>query len=149
MFTWLSVKLKIAKLPNFVTHYQILAVSMLAGIGFTVALFITALAFPEDDGQFASRAVELASSDAKIGILVASFVAMLGGLALLSKTCPRRDYAISDNTSDNNNSENTPEDIAEDNISENTTTETDNPATDNPETAGPEDNITKSAVSPT
>ena len=149
MFTWLSVKLKIAKLPNFVTHYQILAVSMLAGIGFTVALFITALAFPEDDGLFASTAVQMASSDAKIGILVASFVAMLGGLALLSKTCPRRDYAISDNTSENNNSENTPEDIAEDNISENTTAETDNSATDNPETAGPEDNITKSAVSPT
>lgn len=89
VFTWLSVKLKIAKLPNFVTHFQVLAVSVLAGIGFTVALFITALAFPEDDGM-----LMVASSDAKIGILAASAVAVIVGLALLSRACPRRDYAI-------------------------------------------------------
>lgn len=91
LFTWLSVKLKISKLPNLVTHFQVLAVSVLAGIGFTVALFITALAFPEDDGTFASEAIRLASSDAKIGILVVSAVAIMIGLALLSKACPRRD----------------------------------------------------------
>lgn len=94
LFTWLSVKLKIAKLPNAVTHYQVVAVSVLAGIGFTVALFITALAFPEDDGIFASAADMIASSDAKIGILVASAVAMFVGLALLAKACPRRGYTV-------------------------------------------------------
>ena len=100
LFTWVSVKLKIAKLPHFVTHFQVVAVSVLAGIGFTVALFITALAFPEDDGVFASMAEMIASSDAKIGILVASVVAMIVGLALLSKACPRRDYAIPETEDD-------------------------------------------------
>ncbi len=131
LFTWLSVKLKIAKLPNLVTHSQVLAVSVLSGLGFTVALFITALAFPEADGLFASTAIELASSDAKIGILVASFVAMLGGLALLSKTCPRRDYVIPDNKTSKNT------------VSENTSAETANPEIDSPE-----DNISESSVSP-
>ena len=112
-FTWLSVKLKIAKLPSAMNYFQVLAVSVLAGIGFTVALFITALAFPEDDGIFASVADMVASSDAKIGILVASALAMLAGLAMLAKACPPRSYAVP------GGSYAVPEDDPEDNFEDN------------------------------
>ena len=60
---------------------QVVAVAMLAGIGFTVALFITGLAF---DGE------ELATLDtqARMGILVASLVASILGVFLLARSTP-------------------------------------------------------------
>ena len=50
--------------------------AMLAGIGFTVSLFIAGLAF--DDAALAD--------EAKIGVLAASVVAALVGAAILSRT---------------------------------------------------------------
>jgi NhaA family Na+:H+ antiporter len=44
-FVWVGVKLGIARLPDGVTWLQIYGVSMLAGIGFTMSLFIGSLAF--------------------------------------------------------------------------------------------------------
>lgn len=71
---WLSVKLKIAQLPKSVSWGQIASVGVLAGIGFTVSLFISALAFPE---PFQLDA-------AKTAILLASLLAgVLGYLLLL------------------------------------------------------------------
>ena len=64
-FVWLAVKSKLAKLPKGVNWWQIYGVGWLAGIGFTMSLFIAGLAF--DDRP------ELTS--AKLGILVASFIA--------------------------------------------------------------------------
>ncbi|MGD1840729.1 MAG: Na+/H+ antiporter NhaA [Thermonemataceae bacterium] len=74
-FTYLSVKLKIAELPARVNWYQLLSVAALAGIGFTVSLFITELAFDS----------EKAVQGAKLSVLIASTLAATGGTLLLSK----------------------------------------------------------------
>ncbi|MCC6642932.1 MAG: Na+/H+ antiporter NhaA [Deltaproteobacteria bacterium] len=79
LFAHLAVRLRIAVLPSGVGWGAIAGAGVLAGIGFTMALFITVLAF--DDARLASAS--------KIGILAASVAATLGGLALLARTLPR------------------------------------------------------------
>ncbi|MGH2474175.1 MAG: Na+/H+ antiporter NhaA, partial [Candidatus Limnocylindrales bacterium] len=64
-FTWLAARLRIARLPEDASWSGILGVSALAGIGFTVSIFITDLAF-------AGTALE---DQAKIAILAASVLA--------------------------------------------------------------------------
>jgi len=72
-FSWLAVRLRIAQLPNAVNWRQIAAVGMLAGIGFTVSIFISSLAFDSD----------LYLAEAKTAVLVASLIAgTLGYLVL-------------------------------------------------------------------
>lgn len=70
IFSWLSVQLKMASLPQQVNWKHIIAAGMLGGIGFTMSIFITLLAFPDDPTVVSS----------KIAILLASLVAALGGL---------------------------------------------------------------------
>jgi Na+:H+ antiporter, NhaA family len=72
-FTWLAARLRVARLPEGVTWSGILGVSALAGIGFTVSIFITDLAF-------AGTTLE---DQAKIAILAASVLAAAIGSALL------------------------------------------------------------------
>ena len=79
LFTWIAVKSGISTLPRNVTWSQVVAVSMLAGIGFTVALFITGLAY-EGDG------LEIFDTQARMGILLASFIASIVGVLLLSRS---------------------------------------------------------------
>lgn len=76
----LAVKLRLAALPNGVSWTAIVATGLLAGIGFTVALFITALAF--EDPRFIDGA--------KIGILCASTLSGILGVAVLRKALPDR-----------------------------------------------------------
>lgn len=73
LLAWLTVRLGWADLPVGVGWVQVLGVGMLAGIGFTMSLFITGLAF----GGTAFEPL------AKIGILSASVVAGLIGWSLL------------------------------------------------------------------
>jgi Na+:H+ antiporter, NhaA family len=76
--TWLGVRLGIGRLPAGVGPRHVIGIAVVAGIGFTVALFIAGLAF--DD---------VASQDqAKIGILIASVLAAVGGAGVLL-TAPR------------------------------------------------------------
>jgi NhaA family Na+:H+ antiporter len=81
LFTWLAVKLKIADMPSRVSWSQLLSTTFLAGIGFTMSLFITNSAF---------EAQELISS-AKISILVASLAAGLLGSTLLILSTSKRE----------------------------------------------------------
>ncbi len=74
--SWLAVRLGLADLPSGGRWSQIAGVAMLAGIGFTVSLFITGLAF--DD--------EILISDAKMGIFGASLIAGISGYTLLRLT---------------------------------------------------------------
>lgn len=76
LFSWLVVKSKLADLPEGVSWWHIYGVSWLAGIGFTMSLFISALAFGD------SPALETAKS----GILVASLIAGIVGFLLLRGT---------------------------------------------------------------
>jgi NhaA family Na+:H+ antiporter len=73
---WLAVKLKLAKLPRSVNWKHIASVSVLAGIGFTVSLFISALAF-DDPAQLDA---------AKTAVLIASLLAGISGYLLLTQT---------------------------------------------------------------
>jgi NhaA family Na+:H+ antiporter len=79
LFAWLAVRSGVAELPSRVGWSQILGAGLLAGIGFTVALFIAALAF--EDGRLVAGA--------KVGILAASLLATLLGTAVLARALPR------------------------------------------------------------
>ncbi|MBA3728250.1 MAG: Na+/H+ antiporter NhaA [Actinobacteria bacterium] len=71
--TWLCIRLGLTTLPPDVTWRQFLGVAALAGIGFTVSLFISDLAIRDPEVREA----------AKFGILVASVMATVFGAALL------------------------------------------------------------------
>ena len=73
LFTWIFVKARIAPLPDRVNWMHIVGVAFIAGVGFTMSLFITNLAFTE----------QYMIDQAKYGILGASLIAgVLGFLAL-------------------------------------------------------------------
>jgi NhaA family Na+:H+ antiporter len=74
----LIVKLGIAKLPQHVTWRHIYGAGLLAGIGFTLSIFIAELAFSTQDHI----------DTAKITILATSLLAGCAGLAIL-RTIPR------------------------------------------------------------
>ncbi|WP_168393502.1 Na+/H+ antiporter NhaA [Erwinia amylovora] len=75
LICWLSVKLKIAALPENTRMVDIAAVGVLCGIGFTMSIFIASLAF---DG-----AHEELVTLAKLGILSGSVISALVGYTLL------------------------------------------------------------------
>lgn len=76
IFSWMSVKLKIASVPQGVNWKQIYAAGILAGIGFTMSLFIANLAFTSEEMLDIS----------KVGILSASFLSGIVGFLILKKT---------------------------------------------------------------
>jgi NhaA family Na+:H+ antiporter len=76
LLSWLAVRLKVAELPVGVTWKQLFAASWLAGIGFTMSLFIANSAF--------DSAVLLGVS--KVAILAASLLASVVGFGLLRVT---------------------------------------------------------------
>ncbi|HEX6386791.1 MAG TPA: Na+/H+ antiporter NhaA [Anaerolineae bacterium] len=78
LFAWSAVRLGLAELPGGVTWRQLFAASCLAGIGFTISLFIAGAAFA-DPALIAT---------AKVAILVASILAALLGTLLLFLTSP-------------------------------------------------------------
>ena len=61
-FSLVAVRLGIASLPNHVSWQQLSAVGMLAGIGFTVSIFISSLAFNDDSLLMQAKAAVLAAS---------------------------------------------------------------------------------------
>ena len=71
--TWLAVRLGIGRLPEGVTWAQVFGVGLLAGIGFTVSIFISSIAF--DDGALVDQA--------KMGVFAASVLAGVVGYVLL------------------------------------------------------------------
>ena len=81
--SYLAVRLKLADKPPELTWPDIAGAALLAGIGFTVALFIADLSFPGDD----QAAVE---EVAKMGIFAASIVAAVLGYAILRFTSGHR-----------------------------------------------------------
>jgi NhaA family Na+:H+ antiporter len=73
MASWLAVKLRLASLPEGITWRHLYAMAWLAGIGFTMSLFINGLAFGgtpiEDEG--------------KLGVLLGSIVSAAGGVLII------------------------------------------------------------------
>ena len=79
LFSWLAVRLGIAELPAGVNWKAMVGAGCLAGIGFTMSLFIAALAFED----------ELLAA-AKIGTLGASLISAILGFVLLLATLRAR-----------------------------------------------------------
>jgi Na+:H+ antiporter, NhaA family len=79
LISWLAVRLSLARLPEGVTWGVLISGGFLAGIGFTMALFIAGLAFsgPQLDA-------------AKVGVLCASVLCATVGMALLLWLLPRK-----------------------------------------------------------
>lgn len=73
ILSWISVKLKLAHLPRGINWKKIMAVSVTGGIGFTMSIFVTMLAFKSPELQ----------ADAKLSILCASFASGFAGWLLL------------------------------------------------------------------
>ena len=78
--SWLFLKMGWAQLPKDMTFKNICGLGMLAGIGFTMSLFITNLALQEPE----------VALEAKIGILSASLLAGIAGFVMLNKSLPAR-----------------------------------------------------------
>ncbi len=76
-FSWVVLKAGWSKLPQDVSFSQIGGVSLLAGIGFTMSIFIGSLAFAEQPEYLLN---------AKIGIIFASLFAGIVGYLWLKKT---------------------------------------------------------------
>lgn len=72
--TWLAVKLKVADLPQGVSWRQIHGANILAGIGFTMSLFVASLAFKDPEHM----------AQAKIGILAGSLLSGIVGYQFLA-----------------------------------------------------------------
>ena len=74
LFSFISIKLKIAKMPNNSNWFNLYGVGILTGIGFTMSLFVGNLAFVENlqyiDGV-------------KIGVLTGSLLSTLAGYFLI------------------------------------------------------------------
>jgi len=79
-FTYLATKLKIVSKPDDLGWDEIFAVGFLGGIGFTMSIFITQLAF-----------LDATMIDAvKLGIFIASFIAGIIGVLLILKAYKKR-----------------------------------------------------------
>ncbi|HKJ42408.1 MAG TPA: Na+/H+ antiporter NhaA [Sunxiuqinia sp.] len=74
LFSILGVKLKLAAFPEGINYKNIIGVAMLAGVGFTMSIFISNLAFAEGSVYIDS---------AKVGILLGSLISGIAGYAFI------------------------------------------------------------------
>ncbi|MFP6617036.1 MAG: Na+/H+ antiporter NhaA, partial [Candidatus Hydrogenedentota bacterium] len=81
--SFVMVKLGFASLPRGVTWAQLTGVGFLAGIGFTISLFVNELAFLGIEPEHAEELI----SSGKIGIFIASILSAVVGLVWLKVTC--------------------------------------------------------------
>lgn len=79
-FTLLLVKLKVTPFPEGMNVKNLLGLSLLASIGFTMSLFVTSLAFTHEDYMV----------QAKIGIFVASIIGGTLGYIVLSRQSKKK-----------------------------------------------------------
>ncbi|MEM6772005.1 MAG: Na+/H+ antiporter NhaA, partial [Bacteroidota bacterium] len=74
LFSFIALKLGLAELPDKVGTWQIVGVAILAGVGFTMSIFIANLAFADSTTLVDS---------AKIGIIIGSLVSGIVGAVVL------------------------------------------------------------------
>ncbi|WP_341582227.1 Na+/H+ antiporter NhaA [Marinobacter metalliresistant] len=79
-FTWLAVRLGVARLPEAVSWRQLAGVALVAGIGFTMSLFIAGLAFPDPE----------AFRNARLSVIAGSLLSAAVGVVVLMKTTQPR-----------------------------------------------------------
>ena len=83
-FSWLTVKLGWAPMPEKADWKMMSGVAMLGGIGFTVSLFVANLSFDSS-----TPAGQQLLDQAKLGIVIGSFVAGLAGFLMLRAFLPK------------------------------------------------------------
>ena len=79
LLSYLSVKVGIAKLPIGVRWIQIYGAGCLAGVGFTMSLFIGTLAFSDPE----------LINQVRLGVLMGSFASAILGFAVLKLSAER------------------------------------------------------------
>ncbi|MDD2286331.1 MAG: Na+/H+ antiporter NhaA [Paludibacter sp.] len=77
LFTWMAIKLRISRKPSGINWSNLVGLSMLGGIGFTVALFLAGLSYP-----LGSEIL----NNAKLGIITGSVISGILGFSLLNLT---------------------------------------------------------------
>ena len=78
LLTYLSIKFKICKLPDNISMYDVLGVSFLCGIGFTMSLFINSLAFTQG-----VDVISFGQEYSKSGIFFGSIISGILGYIIL------------------------------------------------------------------
>ncbi|MBD5291515.1 MAG: Na+/H+ antiporter NhaA [Bacteroides sp.] len=84
LFSWATIKMKLAPMPEGASWLTMASISLLGGIGFTVSLFIANLSFGTGD-PIMSQLLD----NAKLGILIASLLAGILGWVALHYTLPK------------------------------------------------------------
>ncbi len=79
--SWLTVKLGLARLPQGANWLSLYGVAMLCGVGFTMSLFISSLAFEQGGANFAV--------DDRLGIVLGSLLSAFGGYLVLNFSLPK------------------------------------------------------------
>ena len=87
-FSWITVKLGLAPIPQHCNWKMMASISVLGGIGFTVSLFIANLSF----ASMGAHGAELLNQS-KLGIVVGSLAAGIIGFMLLHCTLPSKKEA--------------------------------------------------------
>jgi NhaA family Na+:H+ antiporter len=75
LFTWIAIKSRISRMPSGMNWKNLFGLAMLAGIGFTVALFLAGLSYPLGSEYL---------NEAKIGVIIGSVFAGFAGYFYLS-----------------------------------------------------------------
>jgi NhaA family Na+:H+ antiporter len=81
LLSYLGIKLKLTSLPDDMSFKQVIGVAALAGVGFTMSIFIANLAFANNPAYMDS---------AKVGIIAGSVVSGLTGYVILKSSSVRR-----------------------------------------------------------
>lgn len=84
LFSFIFIKLKISSLPDKSSWSQMIGVGLLAGIGFTMSIFIALLSF---------KGFPEVQDEAKFAILVASLLSGFAGFTLLNLASKRRKFS--------------------------------------------------------
>lgn len=85
LFCALAIYMKWSELPSGVTFLQLLGAGCLAGIGFTMSIFITLLAFPDNAA---------AITGSKIAIIIASVLSGVIGYIILKWLLPKDQQSL-------------------------------------------------------
>ncbi|MBL1222609.1 Na+/H+ antiporter NhaA [Chryseobacterium sp. L7] len=85
LFSFIAIKLRLSSLPQNSTWLQMTGVGLLAGIGFTMSIFIALLSFKDD--------IPI-QDEAKFAILIASFLAAVLGFLILSVSSKKDKDAV-------------------------------------------------------
>nr|VFK50628.1 MAG: sodium/proton antiporter, NhaA family [Candidatus Kentron sp. TC] len=80
-FVWLGIKTGLAKKPEHFSWGRLYGIALLCGVGFTMSLFISSLAFEHAETAIVSGAPEAGS--ARLGIFVGSLISGVSGYLVL------------------------------------------------------------------